>query len=60
MDEDELTLYLGKRVLEDADKLRLFAPNCYAYFPLEWDGHQFEIQISFKGKVAACQDQRGR
>ena len=49
MNEDELTLYLGKRVLEDADKLRLFMPDCYARFPLEWDGHDFEVRVIYQG-----------
>jgi hypothetical protein len=49
MDEDELTLYLGKRVLEDADKLRLFMPDCYARFPLEWCGHTFEVRVIYQG-----------
>lgn len=49
MTEDELTLYLGKRVLEDADKLRLFAPDCYARFPIDWDGHLYEISVVYRG-----------
>jgi hypothetical protein len=49
MTEDELTLYLGKRVLEDADKLRLFMPDCYARVPLEWCGHQFEVRVIYQG-----------
>ena len=51
MTEDELTLYLGKRVLEDADKLRLFMPDCYARFPLEWCGYDYEVQVILKGKT---------
>lgn len=51
MTEDELALYLGKRVLEDADKLRLFMPDCYARFPLEWCGHQFEVRVIYQGST---------
>ena len=51
MDEDELTIYLGKRVLADADKLRLFMPDCYARFPLEWCGYDYEVQVILKGKT---------
>jgi Ni,Fe-hydrogenase III component G len=60
MAEHELADYIGRRVLADADKLRLFVPDCYAYFPLEWCGHQFEIHITLKGKATVRQDQRGR
>lgn len=43
--KEELIQYLGRRILDDADKLRLFMPDCYARFPLEWNGQQYEIQI---------------
>lgn len=40
---------LGWRILEDADKLRLFMPECFARFPLEWDGHLYEISVVYRG-----------
>lgn len=48
MTEEELVPYLGKRILADADKLRLFMPDCFARFPLEWNGQHYEIQIILK------------
>lgn len=48
--EDDLALYLGKRILADADKLRLFMPDCFARFPVEWDGHEYEIRVIYQGK----------
>ena len=48
MTEDELADYIGRRVLADADKLRLFMPECFARFPLEWNGAEYEIRISLK------------
>ena len=48
--EEDLAEYIGKRVLDDADKLRLFMPDCYARFPLRRDGHDYEIQVIIKGK----------
>ncbi len=48
MTEEELIHYLGKRILDDADKLRLFMPECFARFPLEWNGAEYEIRISLK------------
>lgn len=50
MDDDELAAYIGKRILADADKLRLFMPDCYARFPLEWRGQNYEIHIIIKGE----------
>ena len=49
MTEDELADYIGRRVLGDADKLRLFMPDCYARFPLEWCGQQFEVRVIYQG-----------
>ena len=46
--EDDLALYLGKRIIADADKLRLFMPDCFARFPLEWCNRNFEIRIILK------------
>lgn len=45
MTEEELIHYLGKRILDDADKLRLFMPECFARFPLEWNGAEYEVRI---------------
>ena len=54
MDEDELADYIGRRVLGDADKLRLFMPDCYARFPIERDGHRYEIHTHYKGPADAA------
>lgn len=48
--EDELANYLGNRIIADAEKLRLFMPDCFARFPLNLDGHDYEIQVIIKGK----------
>ena len=48
--EDDLALYLGKRIIADAAKLRLFMPDCFARFPVEWDGHEYEIRVIYQGK----------
>ena len=47
--EEDLVQYLGRRVLADADKLRLFMPDCYSRFPLERDGHLYEISVVYHG-----------
>lgn len=49
MTEDELADYIGRRVLADADKLRLFMPDCFARFPLEWCGYLYEISVVYHG-----------
>lgn len=51
--DDKLALYIGQRILADADKLRLFMPDCYARFPLRLDGHDYEIQVIQKGESGA-------
>lgn len=48
--DDELASYLGNRIIADAEKLRLFMPDCFARFPLRLDGHDYEIQVIIKGK----------
>lgn len=48
--EGDLALYLGKRIIADSSKLRLFAPDCFARFPVEWDGHEYEIRVIYHGK----------
>lgn len=52
--DDKLALYIGKRILGDADKLRLFMPECYARFPLTLDGHRYEIHVIQKGADETC------
>ena len=47
--KDDLARYLGQRILEDADKLRLFMPKCFAHIPLEWDGHVYEVRVIYQG-----------
>ena len=47
--EEDLAEYIGRSVLADADKLRLFMPDCFARFPLEWDGHLYEISVVYRG-----------
>ena len=47
----DLALYLGHRVVADADKLRLFAPDCFARFPVQWDGHEYEVRVIYRGKT---------
>lgn len=48
--ENDLANYIGKRILADADKLRLFMPDCLARFPIEWDGHEYEVRVIYQGK----------
>lgn len=48
IEEEDLAVYLGKRILADADKLRLFMPDCFARFPLDWRDCSFEIRIILK------------
>lgn len=48
--DDELASYLGNRIIADAEKLRLFMPDCFARFPLRLDGRDYEIQVIIKGK----------
>lgn len=60
MDNDtktDLALYLGHRIVADADKLRLFMPDCYARFPIEWDGHLYEISVVYRGPDMKGSDQ---
>jgi hypothetical protein len=45
MTNDELAMYIGNRILENADKLRLFMPDCYARFGLEMKGATYDIRI---------------
>lgn len=43
--EEDLAEYIGKRVLDDADKLRLFMPNFQARFPLDYAGRRFWVRV---------------
>ena len=57
MTNDELALYLGKRILENADKLRLFMPDCYARFGLEMKGATYEIRVILQSAVPTYYDE---
>lgn len=52
--DEDLAEYIGRRVLADADKLRLFMPDCYARFPIERDGHEYEIRVIYQGPASAA------
>ena len=52
--DEDLAEYLGNRILADAEKLRLFMPDCFARFPIEMDGHRYEIHIYPKGPADAA------
>lgn len=52
--EEDLAEYIGRRVLADADKLRLFMPDCFARFPIERDGHGYEIRVIYQGPANAA------
>lgn len=45
IEEEDLAEYIGRRILDDADKLRLFMPDCFARIPLKWDGHEYEVRV---------------
>lgn len=57
MTNDELALYLGRRILENADKLRLFMPDCYARFPLKMQGATYEIRVILQSDAQAYYDE---
>lgn len=57
MTNEELALYLGKRILDNADKLRLFMPDCYARFPLEMKGATYEIRVILQSDVPTYYDE---
>lgn len=52
--EENLATTIGQRVLDDADKLRLFMPDCLARFPIKVDGYRYEIHIYPKGPADAA------
>lgn len=43
--EEDLAEYIGKRVLDDADKLRLFMPDFQARFLLDYAGRRFWVRV---------------
>ena len=47
-DDDELALYIGRRVLADTERLRLFMPDCFARIPLWVDGKHYDLIIVLK------------
>jgi hypothetical protein len=49
-ERDELVLDLGGRLLDDADKLRLFMPDHCATFWFEWRGETFRIVLNMEEK----------
>ena len=49
--DEELAAYIGDRVMEDAKKLRLFMPDCFAKMPIEWDGHKYEVRVIYCGEA---------
>ena len=46
--EPEFAAELGKRIIEDADKLRTFCPDCSARIKFAWAGRTFEIVLSME------------
>lgn len=46
--KDELILDLGNRLLDDADKLRLFIPDHIGTFRFLWHGKLFKVQINME------------
>lgn len=57
MTNEELADYIGRRVLGDADKLRLFMPDCYARFSLEMNGATYEIRTILQSDVPTYYDE---
>ena len=39
---------LGARIIEDAEKLRTFCPDCSARIKFAWAGRTFEIVLSME------------
>lgn len=46
--EPEFAADLGARIIEDADKLRTFCPDCSARIKFAWAGRTFEIVLSME------------
>jgi hypothetical protein len=47
-DRDKLIIDLGSRLIDDADKLRLFMPDHCAIFWFEWRGKSFKIVMNME------------
>ena len=47
-ERDELVLDIGSRILDDADKLRLFMPDHCATFWFVWRGESFRIVMNME------------
>lgn len=60
MSNDELALYLGKRILADAARLTLFMPDCYSKIPLRWCGGEYEIRLHLKGAIDDGKEDDGK
>lgn len=46
--EPEFAAELGARIIEDADKLRVFMPDMAARIKFAWAGRTFEIVLSME------------
>lgn len=46
--EPEFAAELGARIIEDADKLRVFMPDMEARIKFAWVGRTFEIVLSME------------
>lgn len=46
--EPEFAAELGARIIEDADKLRVFIPDMAARIKFAWAGRTFEIVLSME------------
>lgn len=43
--KDELAAELGTRLIEDADKIRLFMPDHAGRFGFKWNGALFQVIV---------------
>ena len=43
--------YIGYRIVDDLEKLKLFALDCFVRVPVNWSGHKYDIVIVYKGKT---------
>lgn len=46
--EPEFAAELGARIIEDADKLRVFMPDMVAEIKFAWAGRAFQIVLSME------------
>lgn len=51
MTDDELAMYIGRRILSDAKKLSQFMPDFAARFCVEVDGLAFQVVVSLDTDV---------